>query len=192
VSAKAAERIRHEHRNMAKVLRALREQAARLTVEDLTAERLDLIYRMLYYVRVFPNRQHHPKEENFLFPALLRRAPEMAGELDSLNQEHVAGDRALADLQNRFARLQDERSQAALVAFRDGVGAFVESEFAHMRHEEDTILPAAERALKDSDWAAIDRAFASNRDPLFDEEVEFGFEALRRSLASAAGPHGTR
>lgn len=171
---------------MAKVLSAMRELTARLRLEDLTAERLDLLYRMLYYMRVFPNRQHHPKEEDYLFPALRSRAPDMGEELDALHAEHVAGDKALADLQARFSRLQDERSPEALSAFREGVGAFVEAEFAHMRHEEDVILPAAERALRNSDWIAIDRAFASNRDPMFDEEVEFGFEALHRSLTGMA------
>jgi len=164
------------------VLKSLRDRTARLSPEDLTAANLDLLYRMLYYMRVFPNRQHHPKEEDYLFPALRRRAPEMGEELDALHAEHVAGDKALADLQARFSTLQNERSAQALAAFREGVGAFVEAEFAHMRHEEDVILPAAERALRDSDWNAIDRAFAANRDPVFDEEVEFGFEALRRSL----------
>jgi hemerythrin-like domain-containing protein len=185
VSTKAADRIRKEHRNMGKVLSALRDRTSRLAVSNLTAEELDLIYGMLYYIRVFPNRQHHPKEEDHLFPALRRRAPDMADDLDELHTQHVSGDKALAELQQRFARLQEERTPEALAAFREGVEAFVDAEFAHMRHEEDVILPAAERALSESDWSAIDRAFAANRDPVFNEEVEFGFEALRKTLLEA-------
>jgi len=37
----------------------------------------------------------------------------------------------------------------------------------HLGREEGVILPAAQRFLLAEDWAAIDQAFAANRDPNF-------------------------
>jgi hemerythrin-like domain-containing protein len=34
-----------------------------------------MLGRIVYYVRVFPDCFHHPKEEKFLFPALRSRDP---------------------------------------------------------------------------------------------------------------------
>jgi hemerythrin-like domain-containing protein len=191
MSAKAIERIREEHRNMGKVLAALRDKAAGLTAGDLSSGTLDLLYGMLYYMRVFPHRAHHPKEEDYLFPALKRRAPEMQDELDALSAEHESGDAALKALEDSLKGLGAGSAEAALAAFKDAVRAFVEGEFAHMRREEEAVLPAAERSLKPEDWKAIDKAFAANRDPVFSEEVELGFEALRRDLLAAGGRKDT-
>jgi branched-chain amino acid transport system ATP-binding protein len=191
MSAKAIERIREEHRNMGKVLAALRDKAAALSPSNLTSDNRDLLYRMLYYMRVFPHRAHHPKEEDYLFPALRRRAPEMERELDALSAEHDKGDKALKELEESLKVLRSTSGEEVLVRFKDAVQDFVEGEFQHMRHEEEAVLPAAERSLRTEDWMEIDKAFDRNLDPVFNEEVELGFETLRENLLSAGSPNRT-
>ena len=43
---------------------------------------------------------------------------------------------------------------------------YVDAYLAHMQLEETAILPAAQRALSEADWEALDAAFATNCDPL--------------------------
>ena len=50
--------------------------------------------------------------------------------------------------------------------------------FNHMRMEEQIILPAAEKLLTAEEWAACDRAFADNNDPLADKDLKGRFEDL--------------
>ena len=54
-------------------------------------------------------------------------------------------------------------------------------EWAHMRAEEDQLLPIAERALSAEDWEAINLAFRENDNPLFGikpKELGFGAELV--------------
>lgn len=182
--ARVVDQIRQEHMNMGRVLAELRDQVARTNLGDINAQHLDLLYRMLFYIRVFPNKMHHPKEENYLFPALLKRAPEMKSELASLHQQHMAGDQALAELEICFRALQDKPNADTLGTFQKQVLSYVEAEFAHMHQEEAVIIPAALRALTAADWETIERAFITNSDPLFSDEVELGFEILAKTLGS--------
>ncbi|MET4806022.1 hemerythrin domain-containing protein [Limibacillus sp. MBR-115] len=181
---RVVDQIRHEHKNMGRVLAELRDRVTSTTPDALTARHLDLLYRMLFYIRVFPNKMHHPKEEDYLFPALLKRAPALKAEVAALRQQHMEGDRALEELEASYKSLQDNPALETLLAFQAQVSSYVDAEFAHMRHEEDVILPAALEALTEADWQAIERAFITNRDPLFSDEVELGFEVLARTLSA--------
>ena len=55
--------------------------------------------------------------------------------------------------------------------FVSALAPYVESYLEHMRLEETVILPAAERALSDEDWTALDNAFEQNADPLTGKHV---------------------
>ena len=61
-----------------------------------------------------------------------------------------------------------------------------------MHLEESIILPAAERALRDEDWTALDAAFEQNADPLTGKHVPGPeFETLfSRIVSNAPAPIG--
>ena len=86
--ASALEKIQREHQDLAQVLRALEKIVAAYDNGGSARER-ELLARIIYYIQVFPDRMHHPKEENFLFPALRQRAPDLAPVLDQLVAEHA-------------------------------------------------------------------------------------------------------
>ena len=85
-----------EHRSIAAVLAAL---------EALVRERRDRgakidprVFRAaLYYLDVFAEREHHPKEERALFARLRGRTHEADTVLDELGREHEAGERAMRE-----------------------------------------------------------------------------------------------
>ena len=51
----------------------------------------ELLGAMIYYIDAFPERFHHPKEDEYLFRLLRLRHPEAAPLLDRLKMEHRAG-----------------------------------------------------------------------------------------------------
>lgn len=197
--ANAIEKIREEHKDYGRVLRCLRE-----TVKDLQGKEwrrqakqgeegkpgyranLDLLFSIVYYIRVFPDKYHHPKEEDFLFKALRQRDPDSAGFLDQVTQQHSVGDRLIDELDAALKAYQDSYPEG-LEALAAAVETFVSSQFEHMKLEEEKILPAAQAALTPEDWTAIDQAFASNKDPMFGENLELAFHALHDRIVKASG-----
>ena len=126
------------------------------------------------YVREYPERLHHPKEDRYLFSALRACTREGDSVLEELELEHEQGEALLNALTVALSTYEagaDPRCER-LGAQVDEFAAFY---WSHMRKEEDIVLPLAERVLSDGDWSRIHAEFAQNRDPSFggDDEAQF-------------------
>ena len=125
----------------------------------------DVLRTMLFYIDEFPERLHHPKESELLFPRVARLAPEAAQAIAQLDRDHAKGEAAVRELQHlllAWELLGDSRRSAFEVAVKRYLAFYLE----HMRLEESVVLPAAQRLLSDADWVELDAAFAANCDPL--------------------------
>ena len=58
-----------------------------------------------FYIDEFPEREHHPKESEHLFPAWRSVAPHVAEVIARLDGEHVRGEAAVRELQHLAAGL---------------------------------------------------------------------------------------
>jgi hemerythrin-like domain-containing protein len=125
----------------------------------------DVVRAMLFYIDEFPERLHHPKESDLLFPRVARCAPQTMDVIARLERDHMQGEAQVRELQHRLLawELLGESRRAA---FSEAAGRYVDFYLEHMRLEEREILPQAQAALTPQDWAELDAAFASNRDPL--------------------------
>ena len=164
MTATALAVIRQEHAALAAMLRSLP------LLLDQTRRRgelpdFGLLRAMLFYVDEFPERLHHRKEDELLFPLLRARCPELTATLDRLDRDHAQGERAIRDLEHALLAFE-VLGEPRRAAFERAVEGYVEFYLRHMALEESEILPAAQRAFDAADWAAIDAAFAANRDPL--------------------------
>ena len=160
----ATQTIRDEHAALRAMLQSLRMLVERGPAEH-PGQFFDVLRAMLFYIDEFPERRHHPKESRLLFPALARTDPAIAGVIARLDADHASGERRVRDLQHQLLAwelLGDSRRAAFEQAVAQYIGFYLE----HMRVEEAELLPAAERLLAPSDWAALDEAFAADRDPL--------------------------
>lgn len=159
----AIDTIRNEHRALAAVLSGLST-----FVDGVAAGRFEpdftLLAAMLEYVSAVPDKVHHPKEDDYLFPALRNRSAEAAVILDELQREHRDGPARLAALADAFARYR-AAGAAGLAPFRAAVKDYLDFQWQHMATEEKDVLPLARQALAPADWAAIDAAFAANDNP---------------------------
>ena len=125
----------------------------------------EVLRAMLFYIDEFPERQHHPKESDLLFPRLVLLAPETLEAVVQLEAEHAAGEFRVRELQHlllAWELLGETRRADFEAAARQYARFYLE----HMRIEETLILPVAERVLEEADWQALDAAFAGNVDPL--------------------------
>jgi hemerythrin-like domain-containing protein len=160
--------IRDEHASLAAMLKSLLQMVNRGPDPEGRGEHeryFDVLRAMLFYIDEFPETLHHPKETELLFPRVAKAAPETAELIAQLDRDHHAGENRVRELMHllmAWEYLGDARRAAFETAVRAYVGFYLE----HMRQEEVVILPAAERALTDADWHALNAAFATNQDPL--------------------------
>ena len=175
--------ICEEHAALSAMLRSilllLAQHRRHASLPDFTALR-----SMLFYVDEFPEKRHHRKESELLFPKLRARTPLSRDLLDHLDADHARGERNIRDLEHAllgFEMMGEPRRQA----FEQAAQRYVEFYLAHMALEEQQILPLAERVLTPQDWADLDDAFTANRDPLTGHEPEADYRALFTRIVNA-------
>ena len=156
--------IRDEHAALAAMLRSLSLMVQR-GPGDNPDQFFDVLRAMLFYIDEFPERLHHPKESDLLFPKVVRAAPQLMATIERLEKDHMNGEGAVRELQHHLLAwelLGEPRRDVFDTAAR----AYVRFYLEHMQVEETAVLPEAEKCLSDKDWVELDAAFATNKDPL--------------------------
>lgn len=176
MSREALRIIHEEHQALSVMLRTmgllLAEHRRRGTLPD-----FGVLRAMLFYVDEFPERLHHTKESKLLFPKLRSRTHEVDAVLDRLDHDHQNGERAIRDLEHAllgFEMMGEPRREAFERAMHDYTDTFL----AHMKIEENEVLPLAQRVLSEDDWRELDAAFATNRDPLTGHVPDDAYRSL--------------
>ena len=181
--------IQHEHAALSAVLRSIL-----LMLDhgpDKQPERFfDVLRSMLFYIDEFPERLHHPKESNLLFPRLARVAPQLLPVIDRLEHDHMAGEIAVRSLQHQLLAWEI-LGDASRPAFEHAMRQHAAFYHEHMRLEETEVLPAARQLLTPADWQALDRAFAANGDALAGATPDPRYDRLfTRIVTHAPAPIG--
>lgn len=156
--------IRDEHASLAAMLRSMLMMIER-GPEGEDPAFFEVLRAMLFYVDEFPERQHHPKESDLLFPRVAAKSDELLQIVARLEKDHMGGEAAVRELQHlllAWELLGESRRDGFVQAAKD----YVDFYLTHMRLEESAILPQAEQLLTVEDWQELDRAFGANRDPL--------------------------
>jgi hemerythrin-like domain-containing protein len=175
--------LKDEHRSISAVLLGLKHLAE--MAQDAKVKPEFAVFRsMLRYIDEYPERLHHPKEDEHLFDRLVRRLPETKKLIDELKAEHGQGAKLIRELERKLLFFE-EGWPAGATEFLGAVDAYAEFHWKHMRKEETQVLPLAERHLTEDDWRALDRAFARNRDPIAGIE-ERDFQKLFSRIANLA------
>ncbi len=182
---KAIAIIQDEHRAITAVVEGLRQVVAGIAAGRMAPDHT-LLAALFHYIEQFPERLHHPKEDEYLFARLRLRRPDVAPLLDGLHREHTMGRERFAELKALWERCRAD--PAALPQFAEGVDRYAHFHWLHMRKEEEAVLPLAAEALLQEDWQAIDEAFASNNDPVVGVPASKAFRELFRHLVAIMPP----
>ncbi len=179
----------NEHRSIAAVLHAMTQVMRNAGPQG---RNLDpkLLRAMLYYLDVFPERVHHPKEERYLFAAIRRRTHDADHVLKALARDHEQGEQAIRSLEQALVRYE-QGGAAEFEALREALTRFVAGYREHMRKEEQEIMPIAQRVLGDAEWAELNAEWAAHHDPLAGIESGDDYERLLdRIIELAPAPLG--
>ena len=181
--------IREEHSALAAVLRSLMMMIDR-GPQDEPERFFDVLRAMLFYIDEFPERLHHPKESDLLFPKLERAAPELGPVIRQLEIDHKNGEGKVRELQHlllAWELIGNSRREA----FTHAASEYLRFYLDHMRTEETQLLPVAQQLLSADDWAQLDAAFLDSRDPLAGGARDPSYEKLfSRIVMTAPAPIG--
>jgi hemerythrin-like domain-containing protein len=172
-----------EHVNFARLLDLLEREVAAFHAGG--RPNYDLMVDIVYYLRNFSDRIHHPRED-VAFAQLVAREPKLQLVINRLLQEHrviaTAGDEL-------FIRLNEATED--IVTPRTALEAAAATYLVYYRHHLDTeereILPRAAQLLTQEDWKAVGASVPAAADPLFGSDPEARFQELRRQIVLEAG-----
>lgn len=176
--------IHDEHQALSAMLRSLSMLLAQARREHALPD-FEVLRAMLLYVDEFPERLHHAKESALLFPRLRERVPALAPVLDRLEAEHARGERAIRELEHALLAFE-VLGEPRRAEFEQATERYVRFYLEHMALEESELLPAARRVFSEADWAELDAAFASNRDPLTGHEAVPDYRPLFSKIVMQA------
>jgi hemerythrin-like domain-containing protein len=176
--------IRAEHSALRSMLEGMRRLMAGhrpgSSLPDFTALRA-----VVFYIDEFPEKCHHRKESELLFPKLRARTPLSRSLLDHLDGDHLAGERNVRELA-RTLLAYEFMGEPRRHAFERTASRYIDFYLAHMEREEREVLPLAERVLTESDWDELDQAFKGHEDPLTVSTPSVDYEQMLECLASIA------
>jgi hemerythrin-like domain-containing protein len=180
--------ILDEHRSISAVLSGLKE-LTRMAHEASQRPDFEVFRAMIYYIDAFPERMHHPKEDEHLFNRLELRCAKARPLIAALRAEHVAGAAMVRDLE-RALLTYDQSWPGGGARFGAEVEGYARFHWDHMRREERDLLPLAEGFLTEEDWQALDTAFAGNEDPIADLREQDFRKLFQRIVNIAPAPVG--
>ncbi len=152
--------IKDEHRSMASVMKGMLANVAAIRNGNMESDPY-LFSAMFDYIEAYPERLHHPKEDEYLFRFLRQRCAEAHAILDELQAEHARGAELLEALRRALAAYGKDGN---LDTFEAALKDYADFTWSHMAKEEKIVLPLAAEHLTPEDWNAIDLAFQANRD----------------------------
>lgn len=154
---RATEILKAEHEVILTILDCLERVAT-----DAAGSRaidVDAARQILDFLGTFADRCHHGKEEDHLFPMLIRKGlPRGVGPIAVMLDEHDRGRAEVAEL--RAALDAHERQDAgAAVRFGEHARAYVQLLREHIAKENDVLFPMADGMLAEVDQATLLEAF---------------------------------
>lgn len=172
-----------EHRSIAAVLTGL-QQLDRAGRTRGTAPDVALMQEMVSYLREFPTKLHHPKEETYIFRLLRQHTTEHDAVLDELERQHALESALIDALAEALVKQThgDANASAAITAAIQRLSGAV---WEHMSLEESAIFPAARQHLTSTDWSAVYKAFSAHQDPLRSHSSEMPLNRLFARIAAA-------
>lgn len=172
--------IRAEHRTLAAVINSMKSMVGEMRAGRMTPD-FRLFWSMVHYIDAFPDRLHHPKEDDWLFARIRQRTRDADGLIDELGRQHRTEESELGRLRKALGDYE-----AGVAGAIDGLDAaiqrYAEFNWKHMTTEERELLPIAEACLTSADWGEIARAFQENGDPLAGRQEGEDFAALFRQI----------
>ena len=152
-----------EHQSLAAIIHAIRHMIGEIGAGRLQPDH-KLLEAMVHYLDAYPEKRHHPKEDEFLFGPLRARTHDADAALDKFEAEHADAEARIAVLEAAVkAYAQDPAG--AFEAFKTAFNDYAAFYRSHMMTEEREVLPLIRKHFTAEDWERANAGFIAD-DPL--------------------------
>ena len=171
--------LKHEHRVIERVLRALEGVCFRLACEEVVP--IEPLSEMVDFVSRYVDAYHHAKEENALFPALQEKGiVREGGPLGAIEHEHETERRFIDELSSAVKGMKTGNDVSRQV-FIEAARNYIAHLTAHMQQEEAILFRLAEELIDAPDGEAVAEGFRQAQKE-FGESAMKGYENLATAL----------
>lgn len=181
--------IHDEHQALSAMLTSLIMMAKRTNAQT-TAEDFEVMRAMLFYITEYPEKLHHRKESETLFPMIKAKSSKIDQVIEELDEQHHQGEARVYELMNLLIAWE-MMGESRQKVFLNAIQEYTEFYIDHMRKEVTIVIPLAQEILSDEDWATMNAAFEENKDPLTGHSPSKEYERLfKHVLSNAPQPIG--
>lgn len=173
--------LKHEHQIILVIMDAADREAR--SIKATGKVNAATLNKMVDFCRVFIDRCHHGKEEEYLFPKLEEKGvAREQGPIGVMLQEHEAGRQRVKAIAASLpqAGTGDPQTVAALAANLEAYSALLR---AHIDKENNVLFPMADRLLSPEDQQALLQAFAKHEAEEIGPGVHEKYHQLAHELA---------
>lgn len=180
----ALEILGNEHRSMWQLTVVLDELRKQLGHPEQKPD-AQLFELILDYIEQYIERVHQPKEEEFLYRAVLDRTSEGRDMIAQFQREHAASPEIVAKLRAQLKSLMQHYPQGA-AEFQAALEGYIALLRSHITREENELFPLAREILTDVDWDEVNTAITDSEDPLFGDTARAEFRSLMSRIVNQA------
>ena len=178
---KPTESLIHEHEIVYLVLEAIGREVEQMNAVGKAD--YEVLRKIVDFSRNFTDRCHHAKEEDHLFPALVKRGLSQAeGPIAVMLWEHAQGREKIKAIADTLA-YAEKGDGIALAVLRENLDAYARLLRAHISKENNVLFPLADRLLTPEDQKALEEAF----EKVEAEEMGAGTHEVYHQLAHELG-----
>lgn len=174
----ATDVLRREHRNILVIVH-MAEEILHRRVTDPEIGMREMPEMLNYFLR-YADHLHHAKEEQVLFPAIVRQAPDSFGLLDTLLEEHQQVRVTLAAMERAVSSGRDE-------LYFETLRVYVAMVQPHITRENDLLLTLADGLFSDEEQAKLAERLAVVQDECMPTAELASWETWRETVAGCFG-----
>jgi hemerythrin-like domain-containing protein len=177
----ATDDLKHEHKIILVIMEAADREAR--SIHATGKVNAATLGKIVDFCRVFIDRCHHGKEEEYLFPKIEEKGvAREQGPIGVMLQEHEAGRQRVKAIAASLppAGAGDPQAVAALAANLEAYGTLLR---AHIDKENNVLFPMADRLLSPEDQQALLQAFAKHEAEEIGPGVHEKYHHLAHELA---------
>lgn len=172
--------LSHEHEAIKRMLAILGEACNRMDA----GERIDArhLESAVEFIRVFADKCHHGKEEDLLFPAMVKAGiPKEGGPIGVMFAEHVQGRQFVKALAEAIPGYRADEPEAKQEVVKNARG-YVDLLGPHIHKEDFILYPMADRVLTSEIQDYLTKSFAKVEDEIVGHGVHERFHKLLEDL----------
>ena len=172
-----------DHKHMQRLLDVFETLLDELGRQDRDPATLSMILDALDYFSVYPDQWHHPVED-VVFDRLLGKPVDIRDEVEKISAEHKAIAMATRNMNRLFYAVANDAAVERQHLF-DTAREYIALQRAHMKKENQLLLPLVDQYLTDTDWAEIADEILEKQSGQFHQGVKRLYEAIYEDLSEA-------